>query len=149
MVLVRLYRPFSAKYLLDVLPASVKRVTVLDRTKEPGSDGEPLYLDVRNVLSQSRPEIACVIAGRYGLSSKDVTPSQIISVYENMDLPEPKTRFTLGIVDDVTFLSLPPKEEISLADQTTFEAKFFGLGSDGTVGANKNTIKTSANRPKK
>ena len=140
-VLVRLYRPFSAKYLLDVLPASVKRVTVLDRTKEPGSDGEPLYLDVRNVLSQSRPEIACVIAGRYGLSSKDVTPSQIISVYENMDLPEPKTRFTLGIVDDVTFLSLPPKEEISLADQTTFEAKFFGLGSDGTVGANKNTIK--------
>ena len=140
-VLVRLYRPFSAKYLLDVLPASVKRVTVLDRTKEPGSDGEPLYLDVRNVLSQSRPEIACVIAGRYGLSSKDVTPSQIISVYENMDLPEPKTRFTLGIVDDVTFLSLPPKEEISLADQTTFEAKFFGLGSDGTVGANKNSIK--------
>ena len=140
-VSVHLYRPFSAKYLLDVLPESVKRVTVLDRTKEPGSEGEPLYLDVRNVLCKARPGIACIVGGRYGLSSKDVTPAQILSVYENMELPEPKTGFTVGIVDDVTFLSLPAKEEISLADEGTFEAKFFGLGSDGTVGANKNTIK--------
>ena len=140
-ILVRLYRPFSPKYLLNVLPESAKRVTVLDRTKEPGSDGEPLYLDVRNVLCKARKNLEYVVGGRYGLSSKDVTPSQIIAVYENMELPEPKNGFTVGIVDDVTFLSLPQKEEISLADDTTFEAKFFGLGSDGTVGANKNTIK--------
>ena len=140
-ILVRLYRPFSPKYLLDVLPASVKRVTVLDRTKEPGAEGEPLYLDVRSVLTKERPGIESIVGGRYGLSSKDVTPSNIISVYENMELSEPKHGFTIGIVDDVTFLSLPQKEEIALADSATFEAKFFGLGSDGTVGANKNTIK--------
>ncbi len=141
LITVRLYRPFSAKYFLSVLPASAKRVTVLDRTKEPGSAGEPLYLDVRSVLYGAKNAPQVVVGGRYGLSSKDVTPAHIISVYENMELPEPKNGFTVGIVDDVTFLSLPMKEEIALADASTFEAKFYGLGADGTVGANKNTIK--------
>jgi pyruvate-ferredoxin/flavodoxin oxidoreductase len=137
---VHLYRPFSAKYFLRVLPATAKRIAVLDRTKEPGALGEPLYLDVKDVL-YGRPDAPLVVGGRYGLSSKDTTPAQILSVYENLALHEPKNGFTIGIIDDVTFKSLPQKEEISLAKPGTYECKFYGLGSDGTVGANKNTIK--------
>ena len=139
-LIVRLYRPFSAKYFLKVLPKSVKRIAVLDRTKEPGSLGEPLFLDIK-ALFQGSEEAPLVIGGRYGLSSKDTTPAQIVSVYENLELTEPKDGFTIGIVDDVTFKSLPQKEEFSIVKPGTTECKFFGLGSDGTVGANKNTIK--------
>ena len=140
LVSVHLYRPFSAKHFLSILPKSAKRVCVLDRTKEPGATGEPLYLDVKDVLygSASQP---LVVGGRYGLSSKDFTPAQVLAVYENLSLPEPKNHFTVGIVDDVTFTSLPMKEEIPMGGAGTFEAKFYGLGADGTVGANKNSIK--------
>lgn len=140
LVAVHLYRPFSAKHFLAALPKSAKRVCVLDRTKEPGATGEPLYLDVRDVL-YGQPNAPLVIGGRYGLGSKDTTPAQILSVYENLELPEPKNQFSLGIEDDVTFKSLPLKEEIALGDPSTFEAKFYGLGADGTVGANKNSVK--------
>jgi len=140
LITVRLYRPFSAKYFLRALPKSVKKIAVLDRTKEPGSMGEPLYLDVRNLLYE-KSDSPVIVGGRYGLSSKDTTPAQIIAVYDNLKLNEPKTGFTIGIVDDITFKSLPLKEEISLAKKGTYECKFYGLGSDGTVGANKNTIK--------
>ncbi len=137
---VHLYRPFSGKYFFNVLPKSVKRITVLDRTKEPGANGEPLYLDIRD-LFYGRENAPMVIGGRYGLSSKDTTPAMIISVFENLKMNEPKNRFTVGIVDDVSFLSLPVGEDISVVKKGTFEAKFYGLGSDGTVGANKNSIK--------
>lgn len=140
MVSVHLYRPFSAKHFLKVMPSTVKRICVLDRTKEPGANGEPLYLDVKDVFYGTKNE-PLIIGGRYGLSSKDTTPSQIIAVYDNLAQNEPKNRFTLGIIDDVTFTSLPLGEEISLAPESTFEARFIGLGSDGTVGANKNSIK--------
>ncbi len=140
LISVHLYRPFSAKYLLNVLPDSVKRIAVLDRTKEPGANGEPLYLDVCEVF-YGRENTPQIIAGRYGLSSKDTTPAQIVSVYENLEQAEPKNHFTLGIVDDVTFTSLPLKEEISISPEGTFEGKFYGIGADGTVGANKNSIK--------
>lgn len=140
LITVHLYRPFSAKYLLKVLPKSVKRIAVLDRTKEPGSLGEPLYQDVKTVF-QGVAGAPLVIGGRYGLSSKDTTPSQIIAVYDNLEQKEPKNDFTIGIVDDVTFKSLPVKTEISIVKPGTSECKFFGLGSDGTVGANKNSIK--------
>ena len=139
-LIVRLYRPFSAKYFMKALPKSVKRIAVLDRTKEPGSLGEPLFLDIK-ALFQGEENAPLVIGGRYGLSSKDTTPAQIVSVYENLELAEPKDGFTIGIVDDVTFKSLPQKEEFSIVKPGTTECKFFGLGSDGTVGANKNTIK--------
>ena len=139
-LIVRLYRPFSAKYFMKVLPKSVKRIAVLDRTKEPGSLGEPLFLDIK-ALFQGQENAPLVIGGRYGLSSKDTTPAQIVAVYENLEMAEPKDGFTIGIVDDVTFKSLPQKEEISIVKPGTTECKFFGLGSDGTVGANKNTIK--------
>ena len=139
-LIVRLYRPFSAKYFMKALPKSVKRVAVLDRTKEPGSLGEPLFLDIK-ALFQGQENAPLVVGGRYGLSSKDTTPAQIVSVYENLEHAEPKDGFTLGIVDDVTFKSLPQKEEFSIVKPGTTECKFFGLGSDGTVGANKNTIK--------
>ena len=137
---VRLYRPFSAKYFTKALPKSVKRIAVLDRTKEPGALGEPLFLDIK-ALFQGAEDAPLVIGGRYGLSSKDTTPAQIVSVYENLEMAEPKDGFTIGIVDDVTFKSLPQKEEFSIVKPGTTECKFFGLGSDGTVGANKNTIK--------
>ncbi|MCR5571225.1 MAG: pyruvate:ferredoxin (flavodoxin) oxidoreductase [Bacteroidales bacterium] len=140
LVTVHLYRPFSEKYLLKVLPKSVKKIAVLDRTKEPGSLGEPLFLDVK-ALFQGKENAPLVIGGRYGLSSKDTTPAQIVAVYDNLDLKAPKADFTIGIVDDVTFKSLPVKEEISIVKPGTTECKFYGLGSDGTVGANKNTIK--------
>ena len=139
LVTVHLYRPFSEKYFFDVLPKSVKRVCVLDRTKEPGAEGEPLYLDVKSMFYGK--SIQPMIIGRYGLSSKDTTPAQILAVFENLAAEAPKEHFTVGITDDVTNLSLPVGEEISLAKPGTFEALFFGLGADGTVGANKNSIK--------
>ncbi len=139
-VVVHLYRPFSAKYFLKVVPGTVKKITVLDRTKEPGANGDPLYLDIKEVF-YGRPNAPVILGGRYGLSSKDTTPVQIITVFENMAAAKPKMHFTVGIEDDVTNLSLPVKPEISISDKGTFEAKFYGLGSDGTVGANKNSIK--------
>jgi pyruvate-ferredoxin/flavodoxin oxidoreductase len=140
LVSVHLYRPFSSKYFFNVLPAKVKRITVLDRTKEPGAGGDPLYLDIRDMM-YDRENKPMILAGRYGLSSKDTTPAQMISVFENMKVKEPKSHFTVGIVDDVTFLSLPLLPEVSIEPKGTFSAKFFGIGSDGTVGANKNSIK--------
>ncbi len=140
LITVHLYRPFAEKYFFGVLPKSVKRIAVLDRTKEPGALGEPLYLDVKTAL-QGRGDNILVVGGRYGLSSKDTTPAQIVAVYDNLALREPKNGFTIGIVDDVTFRSLPQKEEFSIVKPGTTECKFYGLGSDGTVGANKNTIK--------
>ncbi|MDD3521903.1 MAG: pyruvate:ferredoxin (flavodoxin) oxidoreductase, partial [Bacteroidales bacterium] len=140
MITVHLYRPFSARYFLRVMPKSVKSIAVLDRTKEPGALGEPLYMDVRNIFADD-PKAPIIVGGRYGLSSKDTTPAQIMSVFENLGRKEIKNNFTIGIIDDVTFRSLPMKEEISVAKPGTYECKFFGLGSDGTVGANKNTIK--------
>ena len=140
LVTVHLYRPFSEKYFFKVLPASVKKIAVLDRTKEPGALGEPLFLDVK-ALFQGKENAPLVIGGRYGLSSKDTTPAQIVAVYDNLEMAAPKADFTIGIVDDVTFKSLPVKEEISIVKPGTTECKFYGLGSDGTVGANKNTIK--------
>ncbi len=137
---VHLYRPFSASYFMNVLPKSVKRICVLDRSKEPGANGEPLYLDVKD-LFYGKENAPLIIGGRYGLGSKDTTPSQILAVYENLAMNEPKNGFTLGIVDDVTFKSLPMKEEIKISPENIYEAKFYGLGSDGTVGANKNSIK--------
>ena len=139
-ITVHLYRPFSEKYILNVLPKTVRKIAVLDRTKEPGALGEPLFLDVK-ALFQGKENAPKVIGGRYGLSSKDTTPAQIIAVYDNLELAEPKDGFTIGIVDDVTFKSLPIKSEVSIVKKGTTECKFFGLGSDGTVGANKNTIK--------
>ena len=141
LVTVRLYRPFSAKYFLRVLPKSVRRIAVLDRTKEPGALGEPLYLDIKSVIADMGENAPMLVGGRYGLSSKDTSPAQIIAVFDNLNLREPKNGFTIGIVDDVTFKSLPLKEEVSIVKKGTYECKFFGLGSDGTVGANKNTIK--------
>ncbi|MFC2521241.1 MAG: 2-oxoacid:acceptor oxidoreductase family protein, partial [Tannerella sp.] len=140
MVAVHLYRPFSAKHFLAAVPETVKRIAVLDRTKEPGANGEPLYLDVKDCF-YGRENAPIIVGGRYGLSSKDTTPAQILSVFENLALNEPKNHFTVGIVDDVTFTSLPMKEEIALGGEGMFEAKFYGLGADGTVGANKNSVK--------
>ncbi len=137
---VHLYRPFSVKYLFNVLPASVKRIAVLDRTKEPGANGEPLYLDIRDAF-YGMAKAPLIVGGRYGLGSKDVTPSQIIAVYKNLEMNEPKNNFTIGIEDDVTFRSLPLLPEVKVSPDDIFEAKFYGLGSDGTVGANKNSIK--------
>lgn len=140
LIAVHLYRPFSAKYLLNVMPKTVKRIAVLDRSKEPGANGEPMYLDVREVF-YGQKNAPLIVGGRFGLGSKDTTPAQILSVYENLELNEPKNQFTIGIVDDVTFKSLPLKPEVNVAPKGTYEAKFYGLGSDGTVGANKNSIK--------
>jgi len=140
LISVHLYRPFSIKYLFNVLPSSVKRIAVLDRTKEPGANGEPLYLDLRDAF-YNRKNAPLIVGGRYGLGSKDVTPSQIIAVYKNLGMNEPKNNFTIGIEDDVTFLSLPQIPEVKVSAADIYEAKFYGLGSDGTVGANKNSIK--------
>jgi len=140
MISVHLYRPFSVKHLLAAVPKTVKKIAVLDRTKEPGAEGEPLYLDVKSAFYdvENRPVI---VGGRYGLGSSDTTPAKIISVFNNLELPEPKNHFTVGIVDDVTFTSLPLVEEIPMGGDDLFEAKFYGLGADGTVGANKNSVK--------
>lgn len=140
MVAVHLFRPFSVKHLFAAVPKTVKRVAVLDRTKEPGAEGEPLYLDIKTAFYDADIK-PLIVGGRYGLGSADITPSHIISVYNNLELPEPKSHFTVGIVDDVTFTSLPEVEEIPLGGEHTFEAKFYGLGADGTVGANKNSVK--------
>ncbi|MBR3918608.1 MAG: pyruvate:ferredoxin (flavodoxin) oxidoreductase, partial [Clostridia bacterium] len=140
LISVHLYRPFSVKYLMDVMPKSVKRICVLDRTKEPGANGDPLYLDVVEALKDCA-EKPMIIGGRYGLSSKDTTPAHILSVFNNLAADKPMNQFTVGIVDDVTFRSLPILPEISILPKGTFEAKFYGLGADGTVGANKNSIK--------
>ena len=144
LISVHLYRPFSPKYLMNVLPKSVKRICVLDRTKEPGANGEPLYLDIKDVL-YGTANAPIVVGGRYGLSSKDTTPAQMLAVYENLKANEPKDHFTVGIVDDVTFTSLPVGPELHLENKDTFEARFIGLGADGTVGANKNSIKIIGN----
>ncbi len=140
MVAVHLYRPFSVKHLLAAVPKTAKRIAVLDRTKEPGAEGEPLYLDVKSAFYDvdNRPVI---VGGRYGLGSSDTTPAKIIAVFKNLALPEPKNHFTVGIVDDVTFTSLPVEEEIAMGGDGMFQAKFYGLGADGTVGANKNSVK--------
>ncbi|HRZ41970.1 MAG TPA: pyruvate:ferredoxin (flavodoxin) oxidoreductase [Bacteroidales bacterium] len=139
-VSVHLYRPFSAKYFFNVIPKSVKRIAVLDRTKEPGANGDPLYLDVKDLFYGTK-NAPLIVGGRYGLSSKDTTPSMMIAVFENLKLAEPKNQFTVGIVDDVTFRSLPLLPEISVVPRSTYSAKFYGIGADGTVGANKNSIK--------
>ena len=140
LITVHLYRPFSEKYFFKALPKGVKKIAVLDRTKEPGAIGEPLYQDIKTVF-QGYAKAPLIVGGRYGLSSKDTSPAQIVAVYDNLELAEPKNGFTIGIVDDVTFKSLPIKDEISIVKAGTTECKFYGLGSDGTVGANKNTIK--------
>ena len=140
LITVHLYRPFSHKYFFKVLPKSVKRIAVLDRTKEPGAEGEPLYLDVRSAFYDN-DLTPIIVGGRYGLSSKDTTPAQIVSVFENLKLKEPKNHFTIGIVDDVTFTSLPLLPELEFSEEGMVSCKFYGLGSDGTVGANKNSIK--------
>ena len=137
---VHLYRPFSDKYFFNVLPKTVKKIAVLDRCKEPGALGEPLYLDVRS-LFYGRENTPLIVGGRYGLGSKDVTPTQLKTVFDNLKVEAPKDGFTIGIVDDVTFTSLPIKENISTAGKGTTRCKFWGFGSDGTVGANKDAIK--------
>lgn len=140
LIKVRLYRPFSAKHFLSVLPKSCKRIAVLDRTKEPGSLGEPLYQDVCTVFMEQK-ETPIIIGGRYGLGSKEFTPSMVKAIYDNLAQAEPKNHFTVGINDDVTHTSLEIKENIDVAPEGVIRCKFFGLGSDGTVGANKNSIK--------
>ncbi len=137
---VHLYRPFSARHFFDVLPASVKRIAVLDRTKEAGALGEPLYQDVCALFNE-RADRPLIVGGRYGLGSNDTTPSWLKTVFDNLKLYEPRNHFTIGIVDDVTRHSLELKEEINAAPEGTIRCKFWGLGSDGTVGANKNAIK--------
>ena len=140
LVAVHLYRPFSAKHFLAAVPKTAKRIAVLDRTKEPGANGEPLYLDVKDCF-YGQADAPVIVGGRYGLGSNDTTPAQILAVYENLAMNEPKNGFTIGIVDDVTFTSLPQKEEIAMGGEGMYQAKFYGLGADGTVGANKNSVK--------
>jgi pyruvate-ferredoxin/flavodoxin oxidoreductase len=140
LVSVHLYRPFSVKHLMAAIPATCKRIAVLDRTKEPGANGDPLCLDVKEAF-YGKADAPIIVGGRYGLASKDTTPAMVISVFENLALPQPKDNFTVGIVDDVTFTSLPVKAEMALGGESIFEAKFYGLGADGTVGANKNSVK--------
>ncbi|OQB25457.1 MAG: Pyruvate-flavodoxin oxidoreductase [Firmicutes bacterium ADurb.Bin182] len=138
---VRLYRPFAADKLIAALPKTAKRIAVLDRTKEPGSVGEPLYTDVLAAFSEHGISGVKVVGGRYGLGSKEFTPSMAKAIYDNLKLDEPKNHFTVGITDDVTFTSLEVKEQINAVPAGTISCKFYGLGSDGTVGANKNSIK--------
>ncbi len=140
LVIVHLYRPFSAKYFFDVMPKTAKKIAVLDRTKEPGAIGDPLYLDVKSLYYDSDLK-PVIVGGRYGLGSKDTTPAQIFAVYENLAQDFPKNQFTIGINDDVTFTSLEVKESINVSAEGTVRCKFWGLGSDGTVGANKSAIK--------
>ncbi|MDD3840386.1 MAG: pyruvate:ferredoxin (flavodoxin) oxidoreductase [Clostridia bacterium] len=140
LVKVRLYRPFSVKHLLSCVPETVKSIAVLDRTKEPGSIGEPLYEDIRTAYYEAANS-PVIVGGRYGLGSKDTTPAQIIAVFDNLKQQDPKNHFTIGIVDDVTNLSLETGPEIDTSAEGTISCKFWGLGSDGTVGANKNAIK--------
>jgi pyruvate-ferredoxin/flavodoxin oxidoreductase len=148
MVAVHLYRPFSVEAIRKAIPDTVKRIAVLDRTKEPGAEGEPLYLDVKSALYDD-PRKPLVVGGRYGLGSSDTTPAKIISVFNNLELNVPKNHFTVGIIDDVTFTSLPEVPEIPMGGEGLFEAKFYGLGSDGTVGANKNSVQIIGNNTNK
>ncbi len=148
MVAVHLYRPFSVEAIRKAIPDTVKRIAVLDRTKEPGAEGEPLYLDVKSALYDD-PRKPLIVGGRYGLGSADTTPAKIISVFNNLELPTPKNHFTIGIIDDVTFTSLPEVAEIPMGGEGLFEAKFYGLGSDGTVGANKNSVQIIGNNTNK
>ena len=140
LVKVHLFRPFSTEHFLAAMPSTVKKICVLDRTKEPGAIGEPLYLDVRSAFynAENAPEI---IGGRYGLASKDVTPSHLKAVFDNLKSEEAKNQFTVGIVDDVTFTSIPVNDELKVNTGGTVRCKFWGLGSDGTVGANKQAVK--------
>ena len=140
LISVHLYRPFSEKYFMKAFPKTAKKVAVLDRTKEIGANGEPLYLDVRD-LFYGKKDAPVIVGGRYGLSSKDTTPAHILSVFENLKLKDPKNRFTISINDDVKHTSLPLLPAIDVTPKGTYEAKFYGLGADGTVGANKNSIK--------
>jgi pyruvate-ferredoxin/flavodoxin oxidoreductase len=140
LITVHLYRPFSVKYFMKVCPSTVKRICVLDRTKEPGANGDPLFLDIKE-LFYGKANAPVIVGGRYGLSSKDTTPGQMMAVIKNLKLKEPKNQFTVGIVDDVTFKSLPVEPEVNVIKKGTFEGKFYGIGADGTVGANKNSIK--------
>ena len=140
LISVHLYRPFSVKYLMAVMPKSVKRICVLDRTKEPGANGDPLYLDVVEAFKDEK-KAPMIIGGRFGLSSKDTTPAQVLAIFKNLASTKPMNQFTVGINDDVTHRSLKVGKEISILPKGTFEAKFYGLGADGTVGANKNSIK--------
>ncbi|WP_258360707.1 pyruvate:ferredoxin (flavodoxin) oxidoreductase [Moorella sulfitireducens (nom. illeg.)] len=140
LIKVRLYRPFSVEHFLKVLPSTVQRIAVLDRTKEPGAAGEPLYEDVRSVLAENGKNLL-VVGGRYGLGSKEFSPSMVKAVFDNLAADTPRNHFTVGIIDDVTNTSLEVKEYIDTTPKGTFRGKFFGLGSDGTVGANKNSIK--------
>lgn len=139
LIAVHLYRPFKAEAFLNLVPKTAKQIAVLDRTKEPGAEGQPLHLDIRSSF-YGKADAPNIVGGIYGLSSKDTTPAQIMSVYENLAMKMPKNDFTIGIVDDISFKSLPLKEEVAV-DDSNYEAKFYGLGSDGTVGANKNTVK--------
>ena len=148
LVKVRLFRPFSAKDFIKAFPKTTKKVAVMDRTKEPGAAGEPLYIDVRNSIGEAMEEGLApfsswpkVVGGRYGLGSKDFTPDQVIAIYDNLKADKPKNHFTVGIIDDVCNTSLPMGEVIETGDPTTFSAMFYGMGSDGTVGANKDSIK--------
>ena len=147
LIKVRLYRPFSAKDFVDAIPASVKKIAVLDRTKEPGSLGEPLYLDVITALAQTGRTGIDVIGGRYGLGSKDTPPSSVFAVFNELKKDNPKRQFTIGIVDDVTNLSLEEVESPNTAAEGTIECKFWGLGGDGTVGAIKDSIKIIGDHP--
>lgn len=140
LVNVHLFRPFVQEKLLAAIPSSATKIAVLDRTKEPGSLGEPLYQDVCTAFFKAERK-ATIVGGRYGLSSKDTTPAQILAVFENLDASEPKNSFTIGIEDDVTFHSLKVGKEVDVTDEATISCKFWGLGADGTVGANKNSIK--------
>ncbi|MCH4072106.1 pyruvate:ferredoxin (flavodoxin) oxidoreductase [Pseudoramibacter sp.] len=144
MINVHLYRPFAVDYFLKTIPKTVKKIAVLDRTKEPGAVGEPLYQDI-NAIYKERELPMKIVGGRYGLSSKDTTPAQIVAVFDNLKADEPKNNFTIGIVDDVTHTSLPIGEEINTTPEGETSAEFWGMGSDGTVGANKNSIKIIGN----
>ncbi|MGN0194814.1 MAG: pyruvate:ferredoxin (flavodoxin) oxidoreductase [Pseudoramibacter sp.] len=144
MINVHLYRPFAVDYFLKTIPKTVKKIAVLDRTKEPGAVGEPLYQDI-NAIYKERELPMKIVGGRYGLSSKDTTPAQIVAAFENLKADEPKNNFTIGIVDDVTHTSLPVGEEINTTPEGETSAEFWGMGSDGTVGANKNSIKIIGN----
>ncbi len=139
LIKVRLYRPFSAKYFFDVFPPTVKRIAVLDRVKTPGAAGEPLYKDIRSLFQNSAMN-PLIVGGRYGLGSKDTLPSDVIAVFENLKAEQPKDNFTISIIDDVSFTSLARGEDIDVAPDGTIQCKFFGLGSDGTVGANKQAV---------
>lgn len=138
---IRLYRPFSIKHFMDAIPQSVKKIAVLDRTKESGSVGEPIYVDIRTAFAETGRKIDTIVGGRYGMGSKEFTPSMVKAVFDNLDAKEPMNHFTVGINDDVTNLSIPINEMINTVPEGTISCKFYGLGSDGTVGANKNSIK--------